>query len=799
MRPLALSDEIRHGRQARWRHRARHLSLGVWLLTILVCVVIITRTQFRTDMAAFLPHSASIAQRVLTEQATKGAASHLILVGIDGVPPATLAALSEAMAVELRGEPNFTDVINGDDKSFAQVRDFIRRNRYLLSPGVAPGSFTTESLHQALLADLGLLGSDLGALVQQSIAADPTGELMRLLRQLKDGSGPQDQSGTWMSADRGRALLLIHTNAPGFDIDAQQQAMALIGNAFERARSAVPNAKAAHLLESGPGVFAVSIRDTTRRDVTRLSLLATAGAIGLLCFAYRSPLVILLGLLPVATGAVAGIAAISVAFGFVHGVAIGFGVTLIGESLDYAIYLFSQTRRGDSGEDTLGRIWPTLRLGALSSVVGFAAMLFSGFTGFAQLGLFSIAGLLAAAGTTRFVLPQLVPRGFFAAGVDGIGLPLDSVMRHRARLQWLVVGVTIVALGALAMHRGGFWSQSLAALSPIPPMEQAVDQKLRRDLGVPDLRFFAVFNADSEDQALEKSEALATVLGRLAEQGQIGGFDVPSAILPSLATQRMRRAALPDDATLRVRFAAASAGLPFRTNAFDPFLQDVAAARAAPLLTPSELPLALALRLAAMLAPDSRGWIVIAPIRDVTNPADVAAAIASANLPQLSFVDLDNESSQLLQRFQAEATLLASVGSVAILALLLLGLRRVSRVIAVAAPLAASVLTTAALLTFGGAELSIFMVVGFLLIVAVGSNYCLFFERPEQDEATKRRAVASVVLANLCTVSAYGLLVLSSIPVLHDIGETVAIGTFVTLLFAAILSPGRALVPTEAP
>jgi predicted exporter len=779
--------------------RDRRLSLGVWLLAVLVCIVIIARTQFRTDMAAFLPHSASVAQEVLTEQATKGAASHLILVGIDGVPPATLAALSEAMAARLRGEPNFIDVINGDDKSFARARDFVWRNRYLLSPGVAPSSFTTTSLHQALLADLGLLSSDLGALMQESIAADPTGELMRLLHQLQDGNGPQDQDGAWISADGRRALLLIHTTAPGFDIDAQQQAMALIGNAFERARSAVPNAKAAHLLESGPGVFAVSIRDTTKRDVTRLSLLATAGAIGLLAFAYRSPLVILLGLLPVASGALAGIAAVSLAFGFVHGVTIGFGVTLIGESLDYAIYLFSQTRRGSSAEDTLGRIWPTLRLGALSSVVGFAAMLFSDFTGFAQLGLFSIAGLLAAAGVTRFVLPQLVPSGFFAAGVDDIGLPLHSVIRRRARLQWLVIGVTIVALGALAAHRGSFWSQSLAELSPIPPAEQAVDQTLRRDLGVPDLRFFTVFKAESEDQALEESEALGAILGRLAEQGRIGGFDVPSAILPSLSTQRTRRAALPDDATLRTRLAAANAGLPFRANAFDPFLKDVAAARAAPLLTPSTLPPALALRLAAMLAPDGSGRIVTAPLHDVTDPAGVASAIASVKLPELSLVDLNRESDRLLKRFQTEATLLASVGSVAILALLLLGLRRASRVIAVAAPLAASVLTTAALLTIGGGKISIFMVVGFLLIVAVSSNYCLFFERPEQDEATQRRAVASIVLANLCTVSAYGLMVLSSIPVLHDIGKTVAIGTFLTLLFAAILSPHRARAATEAP
>jgi len=34
---------------------------------------------------------------------------------------------------------------------------------------------------------------------------------------------------------------------------------------------------------------------------------------------------------------------VSLWFGFVHGITIGFGVTLIGEAVDYAIYLLTQT------------------------------------------------------------------------------------------------------------------------------------------------------------------------------------------------------------------------------------------------------------------------------------------------------------------------------------------------------------------------------------------------------------------------------------------------------------------------
>ena len=45
----------------------------------------------------------------------------------------------------------------------------------------------------------------------------------------------------------------------------------------------------------------------------------------------------------------------------------------------------------------------------------------------------------------------------------------------------------------------------------------------------------------------------------------------------------------------------------------------------------------------------------------------------------------------------------------------------------------------------------------------------------------------SVVLANLATVGNFGLLGLSSVPVLSAIGETLAAGAFLALLFSAML------------
>jgi predicted exporter len=55
--------------------------------------------------------------------------------------------------------------------------------------------------------------------------------------------------------------------------------------------------------------------------------------------------------------------------------------------------------------------------------------------------------------------------------------------------------------------------------------------------------------------------------------------------------------------------------------------------------------------------------------------------------------------------------------------------------------------------------------------------------------------IASLVLADLCTVIGFGILSFSTIPVLHGIGLTVAIGACLSLLFGATLSGGPASSP----
>ncbi|MDN7612943.1 MMPL family transporter [Burkholderia cepacia] len=808
---------------ARRLHALRQRAVLVWLLALVACGIAIGRAHFTADLSAFLPSSPSAGQRVLVDQLRDGIVSRLILVAIDGSDAATRAALSRRVAGTLRADPQFAAVHNGEAANDARDRQFIFDHRYLLSPAVTPQRFSADGLHQALGDSLDLLSSSAGLVAKALLPRDPTGEVATLVDQLDGAAQPASRDGVWASRDGTRAVLVVQTAAAGSDTDAQARAIDAVRRAFAAAKQtakqaskqAMPNAAAATLAMTGPGVFSVDTRDTIRHDVERLSTASVMLIVALLLTLYRSPRTLALGLLPVLTGVAAGIAAVSVAFGTVHGLTLGFGTTLIGEAVDYSIYLFVQSaqagtrgaaRPADATRAWVAAYWPTIRLGVLTSVCGFASMLFSGFPGLVQLGLYSIVGLTAAALVTRFVLPHLRGEHVAIRDVSRIGAVLARAADAAPRLRWPLAVLVIAAGATLVLHRDGLWSRELAALSPVPAQAQALDARLRADVGAPDVRYLVVIAAPTEQAALERAERVAAQLQPLVDRGALAGFETPARFLPSDAAQRARLASLPDADVLaaRMRDAVANQPIAVRPDLFAPFIADVEAARHARLLTRADLRgTSMALAVDALLTERDGRWSAMLPLRapDAARTAQPAssldatpirAAVARAGVPDALFVDMKAEADRLYVSYVHEDIRLSLAGFAAIAVLLLIALRSPRRVVRALAPLVAAVLVVTAGFALAGVPLTILHLVGMLLIVAVGSNYALFFCKRDDAQPVTPHTLVSLLIANLATVAGFGLLALSRVPLLETFGLTVGPGAMLALAFAAILAPRAA-------
>jgi predicted exporter len=641
-----------------------------------------------------------------------------------------------------------------------------------------------------------MLASPAGLALKALVPRDPTGEMLTVIDQVRPPEGPRMSEGVWGAPDGQRALLVARTRASGSDTDTQAQAVAAVEEALRKSMAAQGSAAAnARLVMSGPGVFSVRARAMVERDVVRLTTLSGLLVVALLLAVYRSPLALALGFVPVVSGALAGIAAVSLGFGTVHGITLGFGTTLIGEAIDYSIYLFVQAEGGRAAGDAswVTRFWPTIRLGVLTSIAGFSALLFSGLPGLAQLGLYSIVGLVTAAAVTRFVLPGLLPRDFRVRDLSALGARLAVACRTATRLRWAVPALAIASIAVVWTHRATLWDTELSSLNPITLQDRALDNELRAALGASDARTMIAVHGATAEAALRAAETIGERLDALVAAGKLGGYESPARFLPSAATQRARLESLPDAGVLRTRLRSALAGLPLRAERLEPFIEDTEKARSRPLLARESVAgSALELALDGLLFRDASGrWTAMLGLRPsaggALDEAAVRAALAESRVGDAMVLDLKAEVDRLYAGYFHRALTMSGVGFAVIVILLFGALRSPARVARVMAPFMAGVLLVAAWHVLDGTRLSIFHLVGLLLVAAIGSNYSLFFDRlAERADADVERTLASLALANLTTVTGFGILALSSIPVLKAIGSTVALGTFVTLLFAAM-------------
>ena len=417
------------------------------------------------------------------------------------------------------------------------------------------------------------------------------------------------------------------------------------------------------------------------------------------------------------------------------------------------------------------------------------------FPSLTQLAVFSVAGLATTVVFTRYVLPELLPAAWRPPEVGRIWqLPVleNPGLAARAAVCLLVLVPSVLVLTLVAPPR---WENDVAALSPVPPSILARDAALRADLQAPEPGQMIVIRAVDAEDALRKSERVAGRLRAAVSDGVLAGFDAPSSYLPSRQTQQARQALLPDGDRLEAALAQAQAGLPFRPGLFTPFVDAVERTRsAAPATYDDIMQTPLGLRLGALLFPRGDGWTAIIPLADVRDPAAMETVAASSDDAAIHFVDLRSEANGLIIRFRDAAMLKLAAGAGLLFVVLWAGLGSWRRTLVVLLPVSLALLADLAIISLIGQRISLFHLVSVLLVVGTTSDYALFFNRYNLSEAERGRNLRALLLCWGASLSGFGLLSLSSIPVLQAIGTTLAVGLTMGLLLASVLpQPGLRL------
>ncbi len=733
------------------------------LLALLAAGTLAFRLQLSFDLSAFFPGHGDLYEKVLLQQLSNGPGSRLLVAGISGAPSEELALLSDEMRATLSGDPIFANVLNGEFSEDADgASDMLTRYALLLDDP----DFSTEGLTAAIQQRVQDLSFGGGSFLLDMVSRDPYLSTLRILEQL----APVDMDGEMWFSESGAAVLMLETHARATELSSQALAVARISSVFHElaARDSL------RLNITGVGAFGVELQSAIRSEAAFRSVLASAAlALVLLAF-YRRFALIVLAALPLSLGFLCGLAVLSVVFTSVHGITLAFGFTLLGIAIDYPLHLFSHAARRPPA-DAVRAIWPTMRLGAISTIIAYLALVFSGSEGLAQLGVFTATGVAIAAAATRWWLPALLPTA---------SAPQEAVQKMQTgEPRYLPAAVVLIASLLLFALRPGemFWNDSLASLSPVPSQRLAEDQDFRSASGSPDLRYQLMISQPELEILLQQGERLDQHLNEAIAAGELEGFQSITQIVGSEMTHRARQRRIPPRDVLEPRIAKAVEHTPFRSDAFTGFLDNAAAARNLPALTPAlldETPLKTWSE--AHYLWESGQHVSLVTLRN-PDMARLRTRIGASG-EDVAVIDLSASMTRMMQGYRQGA-----LGTLAVAALLILGLcwmaRGATNVVWIAVTVIGALSASIAAILLAHGSLTVIHLVALLLVLGLGLDYALFVSRPEtRNEArSTRRALLACALS---TSLAFTVLAFSSIPVLKFLGLTVAAGSAASLLLA---------------
>ena len=509
------------------------------------------------------------------------------------------------------------------------------------------------------------------------------------------------------------------------------------------------------------------------RDVSTLGPVTLIGVLLLIYLAFRSFLPLLLCLLSIGIGALAGTVATLLVFGELHLITMVLSISITGVSVDYAIYFLTERMvhgAHDTPKQSMHKIFPTL-LGALLTTAGaYLTMVLAPFPGLQQLAVFATVGLTAACLTVICWYPGLTRR-----------LPVRPVPVQHIIMGWLRMWETrtlriglpsvillISLLGLTRLHVDDDISQLQALPQTIRQQEQEIIALSGQGT---DQKWFVVFGATGEE-TLQRLERLQLELEKAKEAGLLQRY----RLLPLSSQQRQQN----DLALLQA--AARTLNTRFREAGIDGITPDF---NAMPVLPKDWVDSAISegWRLLWLTLPDGQSSVLV-PVDGVTDSQALGQLVK--DLPGTDWVDRKSEFDQLFAsyRFVLGWLLAAAVTVITLSFIVRLGAR--AGLLSML-PLILSLVTGLAALTLSGLPLNLFSLLGLVLVLGLGVNYTLFFSNPRSTTPTT--SMLAVTLAALTTLLTLGMLVFSSTRAISGFGTVLCSGLFTVFLLSPMALP----------
>jgi predicted exporter len=623
-----------------------------------------------------------------------------------------------------------------------------------------------EGLKQALL-------SPQGGFIKAIAKQDP------LLLSLNGFKGLQSQ---FQQTHDDAGALILQSRPAALDSAAHGRLQAAIRASFDSLNQT--SGQAFQLSMAGVPVFSTAARNEISRDVTLVSTISSISVVLVFLLLFRSFAALHWIMLLQAAAFVVGTLATTLIFQQVHSLTLALGASLIGICVDYPLHVMVHSAKHHSSPLANVRLLgPSLFLGGLTTVIGYAAMGFTGFPGFEQIAVFALFSISASLALTRWVLPALLEKTTLrVVDLPGIACWVNFCDRRRKPLLSLIAIAGLLALLSLPQLH---WMNDMQNLAMNMDALKQQDRTVRAHFSSIEPGRFVLIQADNFETALQRAEAAERRLQTLKQSGVISEYH---GLFPWLSSQvlqaenaRVYDAALTQSFQLAWHSAVAQAGL--STDK----LGHLQPAGAQALLPEAVLETPVRHILSGQLLREQQGVALSIWLGD-HDPDRLTAGLQG--LKGTRYFSQKEQLNQLAGQYRDRALRMLAIGIAIMGVLIWLQQRSFSKMLLTLLPSLSAVLFIFAAWALIGEELSFLHVIGLLLSISLCVDYGIFFmENRGRNSGVTYHAIAA---STLTTLASFGALSLGKTPTLPILAMSVSLGVTLGFLLCPLLIPKSA-------
>lgn len=651
------------------------------------------------------------------------------------------------------------------------------------------GVTTPAGIEEGLQKSFVLLNSPAGIALKKQVQVDPLGLISLALRKLnlmRSEFAVRLDEGFFMSKD-GRSCLLVAESRGSLTDSGQAAAIdKILGDASRRA---LAEGVEARVIGSLPHTLANS--RVVKDDLQLLLPVATVLLLLLLGFALRDIRALVVVSVPYMAAPLA-IGLTTLIHGKLSGLALGFGIVLLGIAVDFSIHLYLALTAGDGDRrEAMRRVAKPLLYATLTTGSVFIVLLFSQVSSHRQMALLAFFGILIAAACACLIIPVISASRRLKPVQKIKASWLTFFTPKRPGLVVLVWSILLVC-GAIAWPRLHY-NGDLRALD-VPDQAVIEDERhFAATWGGGDEQAFVLASGNSLDEVLDRNYRVY----RYLQDHGVKKFQSFAPLLPGPVAQAgnlrgWQQFWAENRPGFEERFVTAAAARGFAENAFVPFFA---------WLNVLPQPLSPDKFLGGPLQPLFSSMLKIPAEKtsgDNVYLAMTTVTIDDQILPELLQFGQEEDGVSVVanKKWRAEVERLLrhdvvtlSLAAGLIIALLvILQFRNARAVAAVLAPVISALAAMAIFCFLSDGQLNMMHLIMGVMVIGLSVDYGIFIvcAKLAGREATSGRGVSICAASSLI---GFGVLAFAGHPALHALGVTVLVGIGVAWPTALLVSP----------